>query len=418
MNKISSDIGRSAENGSKILEPYTRIFADIHSDYIPYYRSWCHDVPIVITRERDRQLHRIQELLYRSCAFYADHYSEYLDAIPYEEKVLDLLDYVRDIPFRAGTFRPDYVIREDGCILVCEITSRFFGNGYFMSYFMEAAGEAFAKEAGITDRESYFEEFFSYMASLSRGYRKLTVLKSADKSDSIKLYVPYYRALGLETEILEAGEVEERLSSLNGHLIISALNQKDLLSFSMDTLKMLADLEFHNDFRTIFLLHDKRFFYLLFQDSFTGRFLNAEETAFLRSHVIPTYLYGRDETVWEDAAARKDAYILKHHCLGKSEKVYAGSLMEEQEWKDLFRPAQLSSMILQPFIRQKIYSAGWQGQELSDYLSPSILCVDDRYFGPGLFRTSSCPVINQGDAHKIAPVITDHPELLKGCHIL
>ena len=396
----------------------TRLFAEVHADYLPYYRSWCHDVPILISGARDRELHRLQELLYRSCAFYAEHYRDYLDVIPYDDKVLEILDYVRDIPFRAGTYRPDFVIREDGSILVCEITSRFFGNGYFMSYFMEAAGEGFAKDAQVTDRRSYFDDFFSYMASLSEGYRKLSVLKSADKSDSIKLYVPFYQALGLETQILEAGDVEPALSSLEGSLVISALNQQDLLSFSMETLKTLADLGIHNDFRTIFLLHDKRFFYLLFQDRFTARFLNEEETAFLRSHVIPTYLYGQDPEVWADAAARKDGYILKHHCLGKSEKVYAGSLTEAEEWDRIFQSDEVQSMILQPFISQKVFHGQWKGQPLSEYASPSILCVDDRYFGPGLFRTSSCPVINQGDAHKMAPIITDQTERFKQCHIL
>ena len=394
------------------------LFTKIHADYFPYYRSWCHYVPILISGERDRELHRLQELLYRCCAFYAANYRDYLDVIPYDEKVLELLDYVRDIPFRAGTFRPDFIIREDGSILVCEITSRFFGNGYFMSYFMEAAGEGFARDAGVTDRRSYFDYFFDYMAGMAKGYRKLTVLKSADKSDSIKLYGPFYQALGLEVQILEAHEVEPALSSLEGSLIVSALNQNDLLSFSMETLKTLADLKIHNDFRTIFLLHDKRFFNLFFKDCFTTRFLSEEETVFLRSHVIPTYLYGQDPEIWADAAARKDRYILKHHCLGKSEKVYAGSLMEEGEWKQLFRSDELKSMILQPFISQKLFQATWQEKLLSEYVSPSILCVDDRYFGPGLFRTSSCPVINQGDAHKIAPIITDQRDRFEKCHVL
>lgn len=438
------------------------MFARIHADYLPYYRSWCHDVPIVISTERDREIHRLQQLLYRSCVFYAEHYADYLDVIDYDKKVSELLDYVQRLPFHAGTFRPDYVIEEDGSIRVCEITSRFFGNGYFMSYFMEAAGEGFAKEAHITDRKTYFDDFFAYMTELAKGYRKLTVIKSADKSDSIKLYVPFYQALGLETEILEAEEVEAWIEGMKGKLpknmgvdegkarlagvegkarlvgvegkvagdeaaadlplVISALNQVDLLSFSMETLKTLADLGIHNDFRTIFLLHDKRFFYLFFQDGFTGRFLTEEETAFLRSHVIPTYLPGLDPQVWEDAKRNKDRYIMKHHCLGKSEKVYAGSLMSEQEWAGLFQPEQLSSMILQPFITQKRFQATWQGKPLEEYLSPSILCVDDQYFGTGLFRTSSCPVINQGDAHKIAPVITDQAELFKkqfgNCHEL
>ena len=399
-------------------KPCSDLFAGLHTDYFPYYRSWCHDVPIFISTQRDQEIRTLQEILYRCCAFYTEHYMDYLDVIPYEDKVLKILDHAANIPFRAGTFRPDYVIREDGSILVCEITSRFFGNGYFMSYFMEAAGEEFAKEAKVTDRRSYFEDFFEYMASFARGYSRMFVLKSADKSDSIKLYVPFYQALGLDVKVLEADEVEDNIQSMKGGLIISALNQNDLLSYSMDTLKTLADQGMRNDFRTVFLLHDKRFFYLFFKDSFTDRFLDAKETLFLRSHVIPTYLYGFDMDRWEDARKNKDGYIIKHHCLGKSEKVYAGSLTDSDKWDEMFEEGQISSMILQPFIKQKIFSAGWQGSLLHDYLSPSILCVDDRYFGTALFRTSSCPVINQADAHKVAPVLSDQAYKFPGCHIL
>ncbi|MDO5702190.1 MAG: hypothetical protein Q4G47_02410 [Lachnospiraceae bacterium] len=402
----------------------TEVFTKLHAEYFPYYRSWCHDIPVIITEQRDAELRRVQQLLYRSCAFYAEHYEDYLDLISFDDKILRILEYVKDIPFRAGTFRPDYIIAEDGRVLLCEITSRFFGNGYFMSYFMEAAGEGFAKEYGVTDRRSYFEEFFSYMADLRAGHSRMSVLKSADKSDSIKLYVPFYRRLGLDVEVIEAGEVESGLYDLEGSLIISALNQYDLLSYKTDTLRMLADMGMHNDFRTVFLLHDKRFFSLFMRDSFTGRFLTEEETVFLRSHLIPTYLAGGSEEIWEDARIHRDDYILKHHCLGKSEKVYAGCLTGSDEWRSLFEDGSISSMVLQPFIRQRVFESSWNGTSLREYVSPSILCVDDRYFGTGLFRTSSCPVINQGDAHKMAPIITDQAEKFirddgrLACHVL
>ncbi|MBR2835087.1 MAG: hypothetical protein IKE43_05200 [Coriobacteriales bacterium] len=399
-------------------DTYTELFATIHAEYIPYYRSWCHDIPIIVTPQRDEELHRLQELLYRSIVFYARHFEDYLDLIPYDEKVLRILEYAQKYPFYAGTFRPDYVVRDDGALMVCEITSRFFGNGYFMSYFMEAAGKEFADYANVTDRKSYFEDFFAYMARLAHGYKKMVVLKSADKSDSIKLYVPFYRALGLEVRIIEANRVEQELSSLEDTLIISALNQKDLLSYSWNTLKTLIDLEIHNDLRTVFLVHDKRLFSLFFTDSFTARFLPDNDTLFLRNHLIPTYLYETDSAIWEDAARNKDEYIIKHPSLGKSEQVYAGCLTGNDEWTRLFASGQAYSMILQPFIHQKVFCAHWQEKELREYLSPSILCVDDRYFGTALFRTSSCPVINQTDAHKIAPILSSQIYKFQACHIL
>lgn len=395
-----------------------QLFEKIHPDYFPYYRSWCHDLPIVISDERDKELKKLQQILYRACEFYALHYRDYLDIINYPDKVLEILDYSEQYPFRAGTFRPDFVIDIYGSIKLCEITSRFFGNGYFMSYFMEKAGEDLAKECGITDYRSYFSEFFDHMAAMKNGYKRLLVLKSSDKSDSIKLYVPFYEALGMETHIVEAEDVEKNINLFPDSMIVSALNQTDLLSYSMDTLKSMADHGMRNDFRTIFLLHDKRFFHLFFMDSFTERFLNEEETLFLRDHVIKTALYGRDSQMWEDARISKDYYILKHHCLGKSEKVYAGTLIDKKTWDALFESGEISEMILQPFIMQKAFTSTWKEQTLREYTSPSILCVDDKYFGGAFFRSSSCEVINLKDAHKIAPILTDQPEKLGKYNIL
>ena len=394
------------------------LFARLHADLIPYYRSWAHDCPMIVTHERDRELMEIQRVLYKCCSFYAEHYRDYLDVIPYDDRILEILDYVSPRPFAAGTFRPDYLILDDGTIRLCEITSRFFGNGYFLSYFMEHAGRVFADEAGITDGVSYFEDFLKYMAGMPAGRKKLCVLKSADKSDSIRLYVPFYEALGMKTVILEAEDVEASLSELEGSMVVSALNQKDLLSFSADTLKALADSGMRNDFRTIFLLHDKRFFRLFFEDSFTDRCLSPEETAFLRAHTVETWLPGRNGEIWEDARKHRENYILKHHCLGKSEKVYAGCLTDPEEWEQLFTSGDVNEMILQPFMSQRIFPVIWKETRLDDYICGTILCVDDRYFGTGLFRTSTRPVINQTDAHKAAPVITDQLDKFPAYHLL
>ncbi len=394
-----------------------QLFAELHSELIPYYRSWTHDAPMVVSRARDNELRRMSSLLYRACLHYVKCYRDYLGLISYDDKILELLEYAERYPYRAGTWRPDYLILENGGLKFCEITSRFFANGYFLSYFMECTGEAFAREAGITDRLSYFEEMLAYFADMPQGRRRLSVIKSADKSDSIKLYVPFYRALGMQPLIFEADEVEKNLRGMEGSMVVSALNQQYLLSYSMQTLKTLCDYRMTNDFRTIFLLHDKRFFRLIFEDSFTCAVFDEEETAFLREHVVETYLWGEEEA-WEKARKDKDGFIVKHHCLGKSEKVYAGCLTRPDEWEQLFATGQTRHMILQPFMRQRICTTSWQGQLLDDYVAGTVLTIDDRYFGTGLFRTSTRPVINQTDAHKIAQLVTDEAERLDRYYVL
>ena len=413
------EVGEWEELARRVpLGPFERRFALLHAPLLPYYRSWCHDTPMLVSPARDDELRGLGRVLWKCCVYYVRSYREYLDRVPFSDRVLGILGELDGREFHAGTFRPDYLLCDDGSLRLCEITSRFFGNGYFLSFFTEIAGRVFALERGIAPSRTYFESLLAYFAGMAEGYDRLSVLKSADRSDSIRLYVPFYRSLGLKPTILEAGEVEARLPSLGGSMIVSALNQADLLSFSDRTLLRLADAGMRNDLRTVFLLHDKRFFHLFLRDDFTSRCLTEEETRFLRAHTIPTWVPGWDREVWAHARARKDGYILKHHCLGKSERVYAGCLTDPETWEALFRSGDVEVMILQPFMGQRLFRTQWEGRTLDDYVCGTILTVDDRYFGTGLFRTSTRPVINQTDARKVAQLISDSPAAFDRPHIL
>ena len=391
-------------------KPYTRLFERIHGERQSYYGRWIHDIPITVSSERDAELAEIQRVLYKCCHYFAFHYRDWLKFVPLDEATLETLEYCERYPFRAGTYRPDILLCTDGSVRVCEITSRFFGNGYFLTFFYDWAASEMLSRAGIESQTTYMEDMLEYFADMADGYRRLVVLKSADRSDSIKLYVPFYEALGLQPTILEADEVEPNAALLEDAFVVSALNQMDLAQFSPETRHLMADVGCRNDFRTIYLLHDKRFFRLFFEDAFTGAFLTEDETAFLRAHTVQTYLPQVDGELFDYARQHKDGFIMKHHRLGKSEKVYAGCLTAQPEWDALFEPANLQDLILQPFEQQRTFFITWEGQAFDDYACGSILTLDDKYFGPGIVRTSSCPVINQGDDRKFAHVVTDQAD--------
>ena len=170
---------------------YWDLFDSLHKDLSVYFFNWYFDRPMVISKERDAELHRVQQLLAKCLHFYADHYEEYLDLIPYDEKILHILDMVKDKKYVLGTFRPDYIIGSDGRIRVCEITSRFFGNGYFLSFFADKKGRELAKASGYEVRDDRMESMLAYYARMADGFSRISVVKSADKSDSIRLYVPF-----------------------------------------------------------------------------------------------------------------------------------------------------------------------------------------------------------------------------------
>ena len=391
-------------------------------DLASYYLRWYHDRPVGITSQRRDELRRLHGILYRCAEYFALNWRDFVPSVlPLGDREQEILELQSRYPFRAGTWRPDYIVTREGGLKLCEITSRFFAHGIFLSVFAEYAADRFMARFPGKERDTRYGELMDYMRAMPGGSRQLYVLKSADRTSEIRLYKRFYERQGLEVVVIESPEVEARRGewAREGTFVVSALNQRDLLGYETDTLRAMMDVGMISDFRNIFLIHDKRFMRLWFDDAFTGRFLDADETAFLRTHAIPTYDYTDPAAaaVLEDARAHKDGYILKPCRLGKSEGVHAGVLEPKFRWRRLWRRG-VDGMILQPFLDQRTFPTEWEGKKFDDYLCGMMLCVDDRYFDSGLFRTSSLPVTNVGDDRKACPLYTDDPELLACCDIL
>ena len=419
----------------------------MYSDLADYYLRWYHSRPVAITGGRREELHRLHRVLMKCIDFFALNYRRLVpEYMPLGDKEMQILDEQSRYPWRAGTFRPDYIVSSDGRLLLCEITSRFFAHGIFMSWFGEtfisrflaAAGEC-TEDAGAASRPfpkgplplpvprvarpassapspaAGFQEMMDYMLAIAGDAREMYVFKSADRSGEIRLYTRFYQSHGIKVTLIEAPEVEARRAEWDrpGVFLVSALNQVDILSYGMDTLKAMMQMGMYSDFRNIFLIHDKRFMSLWFNDEFTSQCLSPGETSFLRAHAIPTYV-----SLPPDIREHKDRYILKPCRLGKSEGVKAGVLCTEEEWNAVLDSGLASEMICQPFISQRTVPTVWEGTEFNDYLCGMMLCVNDRLFDCSHFRCSSLPVTNIGDDRKAAVLFTDDPALLKLCDVL
>lgn len=383
---------------------------ELFRDRLDYYLRWYHSKPLQITSARRDELRLVHKLLYRCVEHIAAEYKRYVPRfIPLPGKVMEILDYQSRIPFKAGAWRPDYLIGEDGSLMLVEITCRFFGHGIWFGYPAEFMADRFMQNHGLENSGSRFEELLQYMRSYIPEGKRIAVLKSSDKTNEIALYKAFYEHFGHEVLVLEADEVEPRSSEWrNGAFVISALNQEDILSFSSDTLRALVDCGMVNDFRTIFLAHDKRFLRLIFEDDFTRDIMTPEEADFLRAHTIRTWLPGELPEIKDDMLAHKDHYIIKPYDLGKSVGIHAGCMTPAPEWESLLASPVMGKMIIQPFLAQRTYPVLWEGQRFDDYICGMMLCVNDRYFDSGLVRTSSAPVTNVTDDRKKAVIHTDH----------
>ena len=392
----------------------------LFADKTDYYHRWYHAKPMLISSERRDELRHMQALLYKCIAYMAEHYREWVPKyMPLNEKVMDILDRQSHYPFRAGAYRPDYLISEDGKLLLVEITSRFFGHGIWFSYPSVIKAEQFMATHPDASWENRYNELMTYMRDAIPAKSPIYVLKSSDRTSEIALYKKFYEYYGHEVTIYEANEVEEHIDKWSHDAVVfSALNQEDILSFKMETLQAMINVRMINDFRTIFLAHDKRFLHLIFVDEFTRECLTEEEAKFLRDHTIPTYMSSSHPEIWKDALTHKDQYILKPYDLGKSVGLYAGVMTDDETWKKNLAASENGGFILQPFIKQRTYPCEWEGKHYDDYVCGMMLCMDDRYFDSGMIRTSSAPVTNKVDDRKKSVIHSDDEKLKQYCNVL
>ena len=391
----------------------------MYADLADYYLRWYHDRPVGITSARRDELRRLHAVLYRCAEHFALHYEDYVPRwMPLGERELQLLAWQREYPFRAGTWRPDYLVTASGELKLCEITSRFFAHGIFLSWFAEYAADLFLQRFPGAVRISRYGELLDYMRTLPGGRKRIFVFKSSDPTSEIRLYKRFYEALGCEVNVLDFNEVDaQRKDWSHDAFLISALNQRDLMALEDETVRVMLARGLCSDLRNVFLIHDKRFMRLWFEDAFTGNCLTPEEAAFLRAHAIPTYICAEGGAAVQDARTHKDGYILKPWRLGKSEGVFAGPLTDDATWDRLW-DGPSETMVLQPFLPQRMVPTVWEGTPYDDYLCGMMLCVDDLYFDSGLFRCSSLPVTNIGDDRKACALHTDDPDLLRHCDLL
>lgn len=76
------------------------------------------------------------------------------------------------------------------------------------------------------------------------------------------------------------------------------------------------------------------------------------------------------------------------------------------------------SNVLQPFVKQRTYPCEWEGKHYNEYVCGMMMCMDDRYFDSGVFRTSSAPVTNKVDDRKMFVIHSDDENLKENCYVL
>jgi len=390
---------------------FDKIFAAVAEPNIPYLSQWYLDTSVVVTPEKYAKFRQIQHIIYLAILYYVEHCYCYRKVIPLTGFVEELLDLCSPYPYRPGTYRPDFLLEDNGEIKICEIGARFPLNGYCLSGIAELIGiDKFPQLPHKKDRE--YTRFFNYLFEYwGEGFDTVCVLKGDDRPGDMKYYTPLFEELGLTVIHLSPEKLLQNMSLLHKSAVINEFNQKELEHLPKDVLKCIAASNSLNDMRTIFLIHDKRFMALLSDQEFLSAFLPQDQIDIIKNIIIPTYTYVQAFDKWNEAKRNREGWVLKHSRLGKSEKVYVGHCCPKKEWEAIFSSPEIKDMVLQPFIKQRRVDSSIGDNLFRDYVVGMLLCFDDNFFGPGIFRTSSYEITNKIDDRKMASCIVSTEDI-------
>lgn len=358
--------------------------------------------PLIISAEENQQSLRPQKVVRKFIHGFVLDYDRWEYLMPLSLESRRVVHLFQAKPHRCGSYRVDTVFDQKFQQKIIETTYRFALNGFFISCVLNFFTLDYqANRKGGKATRNRFTEFYPYLTELIGKYRKIIVLRSSDGGNASKYFIPIFEQMGCEMVIITPGEINNRLEELNDGFVISELTTDEIETLPDAVLDRLIVTDMINDLRTVILVHDKRFYDVLGQTGIREAILSQEEIQLLDEFYVPTYRFGGMDEYWEEARTHKNGWILKHRNLGKSQEIFAGPLCSEDEWADLFTQFDIGEFIIQRWVIQPLFSGEVKGVKHSDYVTGTLLHFNDQYFGPGIFRTSSCPVSNKTDDRKM-----------------
>lgn len=375
------------------------------ADYGAYLGKWTFDAPFVLGHKSGADFERLQPIIYKVIQEFVCDYDRYRELMPLSESAHRVVDIFQKFPYRPGTYRTDYVFDAQGQAKLIEITCRFALNGVFESWFYQTRAASFADrhQPGLR-YQSRLGDMYAHLEARAGGRNDILILKGEDLKNSSRHYLGILRNSGYSIREMHHSDLSSNLSKLPHSLIVSELTLAEIERLPTEVLEALSECEMINDYRSVFLLHDKRFFHVLLDPSLQAACLTPAEREVLSAFLIPTYGWGQGVSFWQSAKEAREGWVLKHRALGKSVAVHAGIDTSREDWDILMRGASNGEFILQQWVPQKLWHGTVDGVDHYDYVTGTLMFFDNHYFGQGPIRTSASPVRNRTNNRSVGVI--------------
>lgn len=175
---------------------------------------------------------------------------------------------------------------------------------------------------------------------------------------------------------------------------ILELHQDEILSIPVDIIQHLVkSCKIVNDLRTIFLAHDKRLLALLSNDSILSEYLSKRHHDIIKKHRITTFVTSAIKTDLEMKNLlinKKDNWLVKPSLFGKGEGIMFGKNLTMENWSKLIEKlSNTDQFIVQEYVKQDKFNVFMDKQSYKLNMVGTLLCFNDTFLGPGIYRASS-----------------------------
>jgi hypothetical protein len=372
---------------------------------VPYFEQWTYRQPMAVTLETNETMRFLQKAMYKAIRHFVENYDAYRHLMPVSEEVSAILALCRDVPYRTGTYRTDFLIDENKQVKLIEITCRFALNGLLRAGFLHLLADRYLQDKPQVRKIDQYSPFFDELTAYFGEFSRVCLLKD-DSFNEGRYFKPVFEHAGYPVHVIEYDDIPKRLDLLDNAAVIGQMRQDEWCALPRDMVQKIIHTNLINDLRTVFLIHDKRFFSVLGNDDFLHAAMSQAEADRFRAHLVPTWGWRERRDLWEQAQAQKDGWIIKPRALGMGIGVKAGPLTGQAEWQSIFEQAEVEDLTLQPYIAQSRFHGRVGEEERHDYVVGTLLFFENNFFGPGVFRASSNPITNHGDTRRLAHIVT------------
>jgi len=235
------------------------------------------------------------------------------------------------------------------------------------------------------------------------GVGKICLLKDSEKGWDVHFINYELKKIGLTVERFNGTTLPGTDNKADSGIVLE-LHQHEILAEKTfakiaGLTKIVPQSLWLNDLRTVFLVHDKRFLALFQRPDILLNYLSQEQINLLSRHVAETHVVALAPQKVAEAKEQKDQWLLKPNLLGKGEGILFGSKLSLSQWQSALEDLSHGQYVLQRKIEQKQFSI-WHGHQYRDPVYSemnvvgTLLCLDDKYLGPGIFRASSGDIVN------------------------